>query len=397
MRSHIPRWSPSTRLTKRRARTPFDRSEQRETRIQQQTVARAQSPKKEKEKEKAIVDHLPDFDQRLYPVQKLAAVVAVLAEDGVPASKALRESELTPADLQSPSTRISYRQTITVFNNAIRLSKDSTTAIRAGQRMHITSYGMYGYALLSCPTHAAAAKFVNKYIMAIGPTFSAKISLDEQWARYQLFGMISQDPTSNLYQFALDFSLAMFLTQYMDLFERPHQFSHLRIACPPPAHASIYGDLFQCPVFFNADINEIQFPAANMAEPIACADPITHDLARKACEDILKEAERSSGLTAAVRQALLRVPNRFPPAESIAVELGLSPRQLHRNLQAENTSYRKILDEARMGLAIAYLRKTRITTDDIAIRLGYSDGANFRHAFRRWTGKNTSEYRNKGV
>jgi AraC-like DNA-binding protein len=48
-----------------------------------------------------------------------------------------------------------------------------------------------------------------------------------------------------------------------------------------------------------------------------------------------------------------------------------------------------------MGLAIAYLRKTDITTEDIAVRLGYSDGANFRHAFRRWTGKSTSDFRNK--
>jgi AraC-like DNA-binding protein len=390
MHTRTQRWSHSTRLSRIRARAGFDRADHRESRAGSQTAAPEHAPKKDKK-----TFHLPDFDQRLYPVQKLAAVVAVLVEDGVSASDALRGSELTLGDLQSPSTRISYRQTMTVFNNAIHLSKDPAIAFRAGQRMHITSYGMYGYALLSCPNHAAVAKFVNKYVMAIGPTFSATLCLDAEWARYQFFGVISQDPTSDLYRFALEFSLAMFLTQYKDVFEIPHKFSHLHIVYPAPAHASIYGALFGCPIVFKADVNEVQFPAACLSEPIACADPITHDLARKACEDILKEAERSSGLASTVRQALLRTPNQFPPAEAIATELGLSPRQLHRNLQAENTSYRKILDEARMGLAIAYLRKTHITTDDIAIRLGYSDGANFRHAFRRWTGKSTSEFRRK--
>ena len=46
-----------------------------------------------------------------------------------------------------------------------------------------------------------------------------------------------------------------------------------------------------------------------------------------------------------------------------------------------------------MRLAIEYLRKTRMTNEDIASRLGYSDAANFRHAFARWTGKSPSEFR----
>jgi AraC-like DNA-binding protein len=39
------------------------------------------------------------------------------------------------------------------------------------------------------------------------------------------------------------------------------------------------------------------------------------------------------------------------------------------------------------------LRRTRMTTEDIASRLGYRDAANFRHAFVRWTGKTPHEYR----
>jgi AraC-like DNA-binding protein len=34
-----------------------------------------------------------------------------------------------------------------------------------------------------------------------------------------------------------------------------------------------------------------------------------------------------------------------------------------------------------------------MTNEEIASRLGYSDAANFRHAFVRWTGKAPREYR----
>ena len=36
------------------------------------------------------------------------------------------------------------------------------------------------------------------------------------------------------------------------------------------------------------------------------------------------------------------------------------------------------------------------TNEEIAARLDYSDAANFRHAFARWTGKNPSAFRTAG-
>jgi len=77
----------------------------------------------------------------------------------------------------------------------------------------------------------------------------------------------------------------------------------------------------------------------------------------------------------------------------VAAALSMNTRTLRRRLDAEKTSYRKVLAEVRMQLAIGYLRKTLMTNDEIAARLGYSDAANFRHAFTRWTYKNPSDFR----
>ncbi|MCY1551328.1 putative HTH-type transcriptional regulator [compost metagenome] len=87
------------------------------------------------------------------------------------------------------------------------------------------------------------------------------------------------------------------------------------------------------------------------------------------------------------------MPWRFPSIETMARELALEPRALRRKLEIQGTSYRQILADVRRGLAIEYLRETRMTTEEIASRLGYSDAANFRHAFARWTQKTPREYR----
>jgi transcriptional regulator GlxA family with amidase domain len=46
---------------------------------------------------------------------------------------------------------------------------------------------------------------------------------------------------------------------------------------------------------------------------------------------------------------------------------------------------------------LRYLRETTMTMEDIAFALGFSDSANFRHAFRRWTGKAPQEFRREGA
>jgi AraC-like DNA-binding protein len=75
--------------------------------------------------------------------------------------------------------------------------------------------------------------------------------------------------------------------------------------------------------------------------------------------------------------------------------MNLSERSLRRRLAGESTSYRQILDQVRETLARAYLSDTDLRVEDIAERLGYSDAANFSHAFRRWTGTAPGRYRSR--
>jgi len=72
-------------------------------------------------------------------------------------------------------------------------------------------------------------------------------------------------------------------------------------------------------------------------------------------------------------------------------------RTLRRQLRLQNTSFRELSDELRVHVALRYLRETTMTMEDIGFALGFSDSANFRHAFRRWTGKAPHEFRREGA
>ena len=336
----------------------------------------------------------PDFEPRVYGPQRIAAVAATLAEDGVAPAQALAGSGIDEAALHAPTTRVSYAQVATVFRNAVRLARDPTVALRAGAHMRLTAYGIYGYALLSSPTRAESIDFAVKYNRVMGPVADAFYTREGDVEIYRYEMLLSPDPNDALYRFALEFTYSAQLTLCRDLYGNAFNFSALRMVCSAPAHASAYREWFGRPVQFGQENNELQVDAAWIERVPRLPDPVTHAMAGEMCRQFLADLGHAGGTASSVRRALIeQMPWRFAGIESVAKELSMHPRTLRRRLEAEGTNYRDILADVRRGLAIEYLRKTRMTTEEIASRLGYSEAANFRHAFARWTGKTPLDYR----
>jgi AraC-like DNA-binding protein len=99
------------------------------------------------------------------------------------------------------------------------------------------------------------------------------------------------------------------------------------------------------------------------------------------------------GLAGKVRELLLTDIANPPTCSAAARLLGMNDRSLRRTLRQQGLSYRSLLDELRTQIALKYLRTTRFSNDDIASALGFSDAANFRRAFHRWTNKVPSDTR----
>jgi AraC-like DNA-binding protein len=335
----------------------------------------------------------PNRVQRIHTAQRIAAVVDVLGEDGISFVRALDGTGLRATDLKSSRTRVSYRQVETVFRNASRLSKDPAIAFRAGQRMHIMAYGMYGYALLSSPTRAEGIDFAAKYSRILGTVADSTFSRDEDTATYVLEPIVSRNPVDDVYRFALEFAFATYQTLNRELYGAAFNFSCVRATYAAPKYARIYRRFFRCPILFDQPGNGLEFDAAWIDHPMVRPDPITNVIAGEMCEQFLEDANQEGGVATDVRRILLEHPGQFPRIEAIAAELSMHPRTLRRRLDAEQVTYREVVAEVRLGLALEYLRNTQMTNEEIAVRLDYSDAANFRHAFVRWTGKSPSEFR----
>ena len=329
----------------------------------------------------------------IYPVNKLVAVVAALAKEGKPAEAALRGTGIDVRELGSPTSRMSLAQLLICYRNAIELSHDPYFALRLGQDVRVTAYGMYGYAMLSSPNRRTSYEFVQKYHRLSAPTVELSFREESGFGIWAISPLVAEPIDSRLYRFVVEIMLGTITALSRDLIDSSYKPREIRIAYPNSPHLPSYEQFFDCPVLFGQNENELRLDAAWLDVPTLRPNELTFASVQQICAEMLDQMELANGVAGDLRRILLESAGRFPTVEAACRRLGMSSRTLRRKLIAEGTSYAGLLNETRAHVAKKYLRETAMTVDEIADRTGYRDTSNFRRAFQRWTGVTPAQYR----
>lgn len=336
---------------------------------------------------------LPLLNERIYAPYKIEMLVEALAEQGISAEDCLRGSGLELADIHNPDAQTSVRQYLSVCQNAVRLSTDPATPFKVGLRMHLSAYGMYGYALMCSVTIRDFFNLGVKYHKLATPTLTIEWREDPDAAVWVFPDAFISGPSRELKEFLIEQQFAQHVTHLKDVAGRDCTATRAHFAHPAPAHASVYEAYLGCPCYFEKDAYELFYPQALLDQKPQLAHKLTSTLLQDTCDRLIGQAKTSSGTAGEVYQLLMRTPGHFPTMEVVAGALNMTPRTLRRHLEAEGLTFAEITEDVRCSLATEYLRTTKMSTDDIAGLVGFSETANFRRAFKRWTGKAPGEFR----
>lgn len=337
---------------------------------------------------------LPLWNEKLYAPYKLAALVEVLNEQGIAPEASLSGTGLSSKSLNQPQTLTSIRQYITACQNALQLSKDPETPFRVGSQIPLSAYGMYGFALVSCSTIRDYFQVAVKYHQLATPLLSMTWREEKEYATWVLTMNPAVTHPESLVRFLLEQQLTQLATHLRTVVE-PDRCRPIRAALPyaAPRHLNLYKSYIGCGLRFGQPVCELSYPRSILSEKPHMAHPLTAKLMRDTCDRILGEVTTSTGVAGEVYQIIASTPGHSPTMEMVARQLATTVRTLHRKLQGEGASFTQILDDVRCNLAQEYLRSTKLSVDDISELVGFSEAANFRHAFRRWTGSTPATYR----
>jgi len=333
------------------------------------------------------------LSERVYESTKLAALFDVLVDQGCPAGEILRNVNLTVDEVHSPKSRISLAELMTACKNAIRLSSDPHLPYRIGTSIHISAYGMYGFAILCCPDFRKAMAFAELYHALAAPL--AKIEFTEEGgvARWVIDPNARAATDPQVYRFITEMQIGIHISLMRDIMGPSFTPDQISLAYPESHDFGLAADEIGCRLSFASRTNQINFRSAWLDQAANLGNKTTYPAIEALCDDLLNDLKSRIGVAGEIRALLLRNITNPPTLAAIAKLLEVSDRSLRRQLRDQGISFRGLLDELRMQIALKYLRTTRLGNEDIALALGFSDATNFRRAFRRWTNKSPSEIR----
>lgn len=337
----------------------------------------------------------PSLNQRIFAPFKLATVIDTVANRGITAETVLDRTGLSLAEVRDPHTLTSIGQYLIACENIVTAGAQFADAFAIGSHLHLSAYGMYGYALMCSPTMRDFFDFAVRYQPLATPTVRLEWRADGDFAIWQ-FHEIYRDVMSNeVRTFLVRQQMKMTYTHIRDTAGTDNLPVRALFALPEDSHAAEDERELSCPCLYAEAANELHYPVGILDQTPELGNRLTRTMLEETCERLIGQSRISSGLSGEVYQLLLNAPSQFPSMTVVADQMGLQERTLRRRLASEGTSYGAIIDDVRRKLAIEYLQTTQMSVDDVAWKVGFSDSANLRRAIRRWTGGTIGEIRTR--
>ncbi|MET0387152.1 MAG: AraC family transcriptional regulator [Polyangiales bacterium] len=292
-----------------------------------------------------------------------------------------------------PSTRVPITQLAELLDTALQRSGQRDIGLLAARRVEAVHLGLMEDVTRSKGTLRSALEAGIRYVPLIGDCvhYSFEVSGDRATTCFWF------DPGIQIHEAAVEFTVAVGVSWARRLIGNADVAPlevHFMHRAPPDV--TRHQKTFRCPLFFNAPVTKVVMPARALEHQLKGSEPVLAQLLQQRAEGLLQSLPRAHGIATQVRKVLASQRElRSVTAAQVAKRLGLGTRTLARRLDAEQTSYREVLDEVRKQSALRSLTDTERSIADIADSLGFSSPQSFHRAFRRWTGTTAAEFRRR--
>lgn len=334
-----------------------------------------------------------DFDTPSVPVEFARLILQMGSERGYPRERMLAGLDIPVSLVDEDGACLSIRQHMSLLLKAIDLSGgEGGLGYELGLRIGLSTLSLIAIALLSQMTIGDAIRLGIEYSQVFVPVYRGQLDEEDGFAVLDI-SMDLPMPES-LYRYAYDMALVSVWSGLLNLFGGVWPDAELWFAYPEPEYFAAYRDrLPTCR--FDMGANQICFPASHLTRRIQTGDPVMAQLMKEkmAREREARKQQGKADILTLLRSLLVRGPDGYPDLETVCSQLFMSSRTLKRKLQQAGTGFQILLDDVRRQDAMRLLGNPERSIEDIAAWMGFVEPANFTHAFKRWTGKTPSEWR----
>lgn len=299
----------------------------------------------------------------------------------------LRQERLPSTVLRSPDLMISYDSFAHLLNRGADMANYPLFGIALASYQGLKTFGPLSLIAGGYDTVQHSLEAIQKHFHfhAQGVTSELHVAGREAY----LFIDFKLDASTALAQLT-ELSIALGYKALREIATAGMQGACLHLSHRAQAPLDEYRRYTDVPILFEQKRNAIVFPSAILHQR---PEPPSAEI-RQSMESFL-EAQAMDSATPLVLAVTALIHELIPAGEAnlaaIASLLNTRARTLQRELSAEGSDFRTLLDAARFQIARGALERG-VSITDLALNLGYSELSAFSRAFKRWTGVSPQQW-----
>jgi AraC-like DNA-binding protein len=322
----------------------------------------------------------------------LPHVIAQVARQGFDPSAIRQLPALRHRDLDDPDLRVPESVAQEAWRLAVRITGDHALGLHVAESLPRGALDLVEYAFRSSASLGVGLERLARYSRVL----SDRVAARTEAGAHDLLLFVGDTGGGPLHSARAEFSLAVALRLARDATAVDVRPLQVCFAHEAPDDQGDHERFFRAPVHFASGSTSMLLRRSDADRQLRGADAALSAIVRRRLDKVLAERDTpdSGTLTERVRRMLVEELGQTTlTPQAVATTLDISARTLSRRLAQEQTSFRRILDEARCQFATALLHDRSLSVADIAFFLQYSEPAAFHRSFKRWTGRTPRGFR----
>lgn len=293
------------------------------------------------------------------------------------------------ADLATPHSRLDNATILRAWERAVELSGDENIGLTMAAAYRPGTFHVIDYLVTSAPNLREGLAVGARYLRLLHDLAELRIE------QGPTLTTLHQQPSSQMPvpRAETDFLLGSLAALCRRVSGEPNVLHSVSLPHPAPKDPRVARAFFRCPVRWGAASANLVLPTSALDRPCPTSDPVLHRILLDHAGLLLAQRPDGSPTLLKVRGQLTRLLQEAPSLARTARELGMSARSLRRQLEAQGTSYQRLLDEVRHEAASRLLRDQQRSLQEVASAVGFATTTALHRAFRRWTGVTPLAYR----
>jgi len=308
----------------------------------------------------------------------------------------LQACGLDPADLSDHDGRVPLARHVALLRAAARLCGDPAFALHYGESVDLAEVSVVGLIGHASETMLDAFVQLARYSRLIvdldlGPGDRFRLAEDNSglW-------IVDGRPDPNLYPELTEIAFAQMVSGTRRFGDTPFV-QAVEVTHDDPGYRAEYERILRAPVRFGRARNAMRIDPAWTKHRIALEPRYAFGILANHADGLLARLDGEATIRGRVERLILPVLHKGEVGmAAAAARLGCSRDTLYRRLRGEGTSFAKLVDDLRHRLALDYLAAGKVSVNETAYLVGFSDPAAFSRAFKRWTGTSPGAVRRGG-